>query len=483
MSWGSGKTSPSWRRSGETPESSKRFASTTVMPGWMLRSSREPAWARRCSARPCAPSESTWCCTAPRTWASRRTARRAFTGRSTSSVWSMLIPIGVTMSNSSNCSTLCRVAASPIRAGEAKNILLVLADVAKSAAARVMEPALAVIADGVASRLVSSELEREFELVGLTQAASHRAAVAHEGKKGNLEGFKMQLKACQRLLREHGLSAASFARVITDKLRAGGARELFSHHRRPPRADLPRQRGPARACGICRQFDQSARLARGGRPRARQHAADDLVEPVQLWVCGPAGVSGELTPSAERGRPALLPRHVQDGERPGDLRSLGLANDPRCRAPIQLVEQRAALQLGAFGMQRAREQRLRERAQPALLSACPASSGSRLRFRRSRSRRTSSSVCLRPSRTHSNGIRRATQAKQPAPQREDRLTNEPRPRFHNRHEGSNVATRTRPLERDVALPIRRETRCGHGAHWKASTNPRPFQLVHPGGFV
>jgi 3-oxoacyl-[acyl-carrier-protein] synthase III len=125
-------------------------------------------------------------------------------------------PIGVTMSNSSNCSTLCRVAASLIRAGEARNILLVLADVAKSAAARVMEPALAVIADGAASCIVSSESEGEFELVGLTQAASHRAAVAQEGKKGNLEGFKMQLKACQRLLREHGLSAASFARVITN---------------------------------------------------------------------------------------------------------------------------------------------------------------------------------------------------------------------------------------------------------------------------
>lgn len=125
-------------------------------------------------------------------------------------------PIGVTMSNSSNCSTLCRVATSLIRSGEARHVLLALADVAKSAAARVMEPALAVIADGAASCIVSSECEAEFELVGLTSAASHRAAAAQDGKKGNLEGFKMQLKASQRLLREHGLSPASFAWVITN---------------------------------------------------------------------------------------------------------------------------------------------------------------------------------------------------------------------------------------------------------------------------
>lgn len=122
-------------------------------------------------------------------------------------------PIGVHLSNSSNAATLFRVAMSLIRSGEAKSSLLVLADVAKSEAERVMEPALAVIGDGAASCIVSSEVEGQFELLRVVQSASHPS---DEARRASLDSLKMRIKANQRLLREQGLSPSSFAHAVTN---------------------------------------------------------------------------------------------------------------------------------------------------------------------------------------------------------------------------------------------------------------------------
>ncbi|MBL8148766.1 MAG: hypothetical protein JNN15_02435, partial [Blastocatellia bacterium] len=124
-------------------------------------------------------------------------------------------PIGVFLSNCGNLHSALRVATSIIKAEGKKHVLVITSDRVLEDESRIYPPGIAVISDGVASCMISSEADREYEILhieqhidnflsqvdartnlqqffklfadGVTYAISH--AISHVGK--NIKDFKM----------------------------------------------------------------------------------------------------------------------------------------------------------------------------------------------------------------------------------------------------------------------------------------------------
>jgi 3-oxoacyl-[acyl-carrier-protein] synthase III len=156
-------------------------------------------------------------------WSSTSFQRRAWYTEDISRVLGSLglwtaVPFGVTLSECGNLSAALRVGEG-LHASGYSNVMIVVADRCQGAEQRLVSPALAVLSDGAASCIVSSE-RRGFELMSISQYTNHRARQAPGEEslrllRHNAEGMR---RATTAALSKAQLAPDAISTMITNNL-------------------------------------------------------------------------------------------------------------------------------------------------------------------------------------------------------------------------------------------------------------------------
>jgi 3-oxoacyl-[acyl-carrier-protein] synthase-3 len=128
-------------------------------------------------------------------------------------------PYGVTLSECGNLAAGLRIAAGLIATG-CRHVLFTTADCCPSPHQRLVQPSVAVLSDGAASCLLTTE-PRGFELMSLTQCTNHRARPAPGSvdavrlMRHNAEGVR---RASRGALESAGMTSDAVAQMIPNNL-------------------------------------------------------------------------------------------------------------------------------------------------------------------------------------------------------------------------------------------------------------------------
>jgi 3-oxoacyl-[acyl-carrier-protein] synthase-3 len=122
-------------------------------------------------------------------------------------------PLGINQSTCGNFCSSLRVASSLLLTGEAKNILLVMAEKSENGK-RIMDSNAAVLSDGAASCLVSTSEHSGFKLLGTSQSCCH--SLGTESEAGSkvflaLNGFQ---NAFESFIQQYGIDVGEVKQLL-----------------------------------------------------------------------------------------------------------------------------------------------------------------------------------------------------------------------------------------------------------------------------